>query len=127
VSEEYANGDVVESNPGVLRSNRAGAPMSRTSKTQGLSTLPPCVYYTRHKSFIKIGYSAALHNRIPHVGGVSNLLAVEFGDRATERARHQQFADDLAPDMGREYFHESAALVDHIEGLRADLGLTPTF
>jgi excisionase family DNA binding protein len=69
------------------------------------------IYYIRVGDFIKVGYSADIERRMRDYPPGTVLLAVEPGDRLTERKRHAQFRDSLA--WGNEWFLSSDALWDH--------------
>lgn len=80
--------------------------------------LPPprvdVVYYLRYADRIKIGTTANPRQRLAAVWH-DELLAFERGDRALERRRHAQFADDR---FGRtEWFRAGAALRAHVDAL----------
>jgi hypothetical protein len=77
------------------------------------------VYYVRQGDKIKIGYTWNLWARMNKIPGM--LLAIEPGDRETERQRHQQFA---AVRVGRnaEWFTGSPDLMAHIRALRQRYG-----
>ncbi len=72
------------------------------------------VYYLRFDDRIKIGTSGRLRARVaalPH----DELLALEPGGRASERRRHEQFADSRIP--GTEWFERTAELDAHVAAL----------
>lgn len=84
------------------------------------------VYYLRlPDGLIKIGTSRKALDRLAQhrrSKGASEVLAVEFGGRDLEAARHAQFKTDR---VGRaEHFNPSDGLMQHIADLRAALGLT---
>lgn len=54
------------------------------------------VYYLRTGPYVKIGFAASLARRMLAYPASSELLAVEPGDRDTERQRLQQFRPHLA-------------------------------
>jgi hypothetical protein len=76
------------------------------------------VYYVRFRDRIKIGTSGNPRSRLAQLR-FDELLAFERGGRATEQARHAQFAEYRFP--GSEWFHAHRALTDHIERLAADV------
>lgn len=77
------------------------------------------VYYVRIGSLIKIGQAADLKTRLRVYPPGSMLLATEVGERDTlEAERHQQFRDTRLSGYRREWFHPSAALIEHINTLR---------
>lgn len=84
------------------------------------------VYYVlAFDGIVKIGTSADLLNRLRAIDNDGrrsrdNVLAIEFGGQALERARHEQFSHLL--DHGREYFRLDSDLSAHIESLRSALG-----
>lgn len=71
------------------------------------------VYYMRINGRIKIGYTANLRQRSRNYPPGTELLAIEPGTRELEKRRHDRFSRSLAE--GREWFHESPALAEHIE------------
>ena len=80
--------------------------------------LPPprvdVVYYLRFGDRIKIGTSARPRRRLAAIWH-DELLALERGDRAVERARHEQFA---AQRHGRtEWFTADGELLEHVRAL----------
>ncbi|MFD0791344.1 GIY-YIG nuclease family protein [Microbacterium insulae] len=82
--------------------------------------LPPprvdVVYYLRYDDRIKIGTTANPRQRLAAIWH-DELLAFERGDRAVERRRHVQFADDRFG--GTEWFRRSPALEAHVGSLAA--------
>lgn len=75
------------------------------------------VYYVRIGSYIKIGYTRRLQQRIRQLrADFEDLLAVEDGNRDLESERHHQFRSDRL-DMRRENFQPSPALMAHIEDM----------
>lgn len=85
------------------------------------------VYYVRMQDgTVKIGTSADFLSRIrrhglPGMRGKDRVLAIEFGGRALERKRHQQFAHLR---IGKtERFRIGADLIDHIKSIRAETGI----
>jgi hypothetical protein len=93
----------------------AAAPLRRANPdVEGI------VYYIRINGQVKIGYTKNLRSRSRAYPPGSELLAVEPGTRETERERHSLFSRDLA--QGREWFHESDALTEHIAALVAEFG-----
>lgn len=78
------------------------------------------VYYLRVGERIKVGYSADVKRRMRQYPPTSQLLAVEPGDLALERSRHQQFAGSRAD--GREWFHPTVDLLEHVEQLVTEHG-----
>jgi hypothetical protein len=75
------------------------------------------VYYLQVGKLIKIGYTENLTRRLGEYPPDARVLAVEPGNRATERRRHEQFAEDL--EHGYEWFAPSPVLLTHIRRLRA--------
>lgn len=74
------------------------------------------VYYLRYRDRIKIGTTANPAQRfasLPH----DEVLAFERGDRMRERSRHEEFARLRIP--GTEWFETDAALLAHVDRLRA--------
>jgi hypothetical protein len=108
---------------------RFGAPppmdLGVASRVEAANALPPVVYYVRIGDHVKIGYSGNLGNRLRAYGGMNSLLALEFGDRASESARHAEFHEHLVPGMGREVFYAHPDLMAHITDLRVTFGLSP--
>lgn len=78
------------------------------------------VYYIRINEQIKIGYAADVTARMRHYPPGSELLAVEPGDRATELARHREFAPYLL--RGREWFEPSRRVMAQVETVRTKHG-----
>ena len=82
--------------------------------------LPPprvdVVYYLAYDDRVKIGTSSRPRQRLAAIWH-DQLLALERGDRALERRRHEQFAGDRFPRT--EWFRRSSALEAHIAGLAA--------
>jgi hypothetical protein len=78
------------------------------------------VYYIRINGQVKIGYTSNLTQRSRHYPPGSELLAVEPGTRELEARRHRQFSRDLA--RGREWFHESDTIRDHVTALVGEFG-----
>jgi len=88
-------------------------------------TLPPVVYYLRNREdLIKIGWTANLAQR-RHWHGVpwSNILAITPGTLRDERTIHFRFARYVA--RGVEYYYPVAPMFDHIDRVRAAVGLSP--
>ena len=83
------------------------------------------VYYLRlPDGLIKIGTSAEPLDRLARHRrdkGATDVLAIEFGGRALERERHEQFAH--LRDGRHEHFAPEPDLLAHIDYLRAGLGL----
>lgn len=79
------------------------------------------VYYLRINNLVKIGFTTNLAQRSRAYPPGSELLAVEPATTYTERERHQDFSRWRA--QGREWFHESETLSQHIESLVAAHGL----
>lgn len=88
---------------------------------QSLARCTTHVYYIRFASHIKIGTTASVTKRMKamHVHP-SALLAVEPGDRTTERQRHAMFTDERYERT--ELFEPSARLLDHIHHVRSLFG-----
>lgn len=74
------------------------------------------VYYLRVGPFVKIGTTTDLPTRLKAYPPDAVVLAVEDGDRKVEHRRHKQFRSCLAE--RNEWFHPSAELIEHINGLR---------
>jgi hypothetical protein len=72
------------------------------------------VYYATTGSYIKIGTTIHLDQRMKDLG--ANLMAVEPGGYDMEKDRHRQFHALLA--AGREYFFPGHELIRHIAGLQ---------
>lgn len=77
--------------------------------------LPPprvnVVYYLGYEDRIKIGTTANPRQRFSAIWH-DELLALERGDRATERRRHEQFAAERF--AGTEWFRRSPELLAHV-------------
>lgn len=79
------------------------------------------VYYAKIDGLIKIGASTTrnLNGRMRALSAES-VLATERGYYELERKRHRQFHRSRATDHpGREYFHPTEDLLDHVGQLRA--------
>lgn len=94
-----------------------------------VGTPPPrlsLVYYAqRRDGDIKIGTSRNLDGRIRTLCGEHGalaLLALEPGDRSTEKQRHAQFADYRRYDGAKqtEWFRCAGPLLEHMESLREE-------
>lgn len=83
----------------------------RADKTAG-----PVVYYIRRGHLIKIGTTTNMHDRM-HALMPDEILAIEPGDRAVEKARHKEFAGLRTSRLG-EYFYPGPILQAHIARLR---------
>lgn len=75
------------------------------------------VYYVRIGQLVKIGTTGQLDTRLRAYPPDAVLLATESGGHTVETERHRQFADTAVTKHG-EYFHPSAALIEHINALR---------
>lgn len=88
-----------------------------TSGPKPIVTKPTIVYYLRVGDLIKIGQTSDLPSRLASYPPNAALLATEPGERdILEAERHAQFASTRA--HRREWFHPSAALIEHINNLR---------
>lgn len=76
---------------------------------------PPVVYYMRLAELVKIGWSTHLARRLDHLNP-QGVMAVEWGARALESERHNQFATDH---VHGEWFRLTDALVAHVVDTRA--------
>lgn len=88
-------------------------------------TLSPVVYYLRNREdLLKIGWTANLAQR-RHWHGVpwSHILAITPGTLRDERTIHFRFARYAARDV--EYYYPVAPMFDHIDQVRAAIGLSP--
>lgn len=83
----------------------------------------PVVYYVRRGNLIKIGTTVRLHRRMNELMP-DEILAVEPGGEALERARHEEFRD-LALTSRGEYFFPSPTLIAHLERVRSEHGAPP--
>jgi len=92
------------------------------SATKGVARIkhgkPQCVYYVRNGARIKIGTTTDLPTRMLNVPG-DELMAIEPGTNATERRRHEQFADLR---VRGEWFDARLRLLDFVVELRMELG-----
>lgn len=77
---------------------------------------PGFVYYLRNGDLIKIGYAKNVFLRMAHYPPNAELLAVEPGSKALERARHGQFNHYLR--YGREWFREGPELTEWVDRIR---------
>jgi len=75
------------------------------------------VYYLRWQDRVKIGTSAQPRRRLAAIWH-HELLAFEPGDRAVERARHEQFAHLRE---GGEWFRADPELLAHAAALSGDI------
>jgi hypothetical protein len=73
------------------------------------------VYYIQIGERLKIGYSVDVKQRMRAYPPGSRLLAVEPGDRAIERRRHQQFVGSLTD--GREWFRPTPDIMELVQEL----------
>lgn len=76
---------------------------------------PNWVYYIETDGHIKIGHTTDLNGRLKSYPPTAQILGVEYGDRDLERQRHEQFNAYLA--YGREWFHDTQEIRDHIATL----------
>lgn len=104
-----------------LRKQQRAAELTEARETKAGNRETGTVYYARIGDYIKIGYSARLKNRLKTLR-IDELLAVEPGDPALERLRHQRF-DAERIDKRRENFRPSERLTAHIADLLAANGL----
>jgi hypothetical protein len=82
------------------------------------------VYFIRcEDGAIKIGTTTDIANRKRAFGyGWTHILAVIPGDRVLEHEMHVRYAEHLV--RGREYFRPVPELIDHINEIRASMGIT---
>jgi len=87
--------------------------------------LPPVVYYLRNREdLLKIGHTTDLANRRRQHGVPwSHILAITPGTLRDERTIHFRFARYVA--RGVEYYYPVAPMFDHIDQVRAAMGLGP--
>ena len=78
------------------------------------------VYYVRRGALIKIGTTVQPRKRFSSLMPDA-ILAIEPGGRGVERARHCQFMH-LRAGTGREYFRDTAELLDHARQVRSAYG-----
>lgn len=76
----------------------------------------PVVYYLRVGSYIKIGYSANLAERMRAYPPDAELLAMEPGSRLLESKRLKQFG--RYKQAAREWFEPGPLLLQHIKALQ---------
>lgn len=76
----------------------------------------PVVYYMRMDRLIKIGWSTNIKLRVETIMP-QGVVAVEYGGRDVERARHKQFMDHHSH---LEWFWLREGLWDHIQNVRVD-------
>ena len=76
------------------------------------SKRPGYVYYLQVGDRIKIGFTAFMEDRMRAYPPNSKLLAVHPGTMELEKATHSRFKLSLAD--GREWFHPSEKLTEHI-------------
>ena len=94
---------------------------------EALADLGSIVYFARHLGYIKIGTTGRLTQRRSHLGfSWADLLAIIPGDRAVEKAHHERFAAFRVDGdgLGREHFAPAPALMDYINGLRTQMGVS---
>lgn len=77
--------------------------------------LPSVVYYARIGGHIKIGWTGRLLDRMRWYPPCARLLAIEPGDRSTEKARHHQFAHLRVARY--EWFSPGPELLAHVSEL----------
>ncbi len=85
-------------------------------------TSPGIVYYLLRGSLIKIGTTTRPRARFDALMPDA-VLAVEPGDPALERIRHDQFGPFRNRDVGREHFDPNPVLINHIRKLREQYGV----
>lgn len=73
------------------------------------------VYYIKIGEQIKIGFTADLDGRLNSYPPNAEILGIEYGDKELEKQRHRQFHAYLA--YGREWFHDTQEIRDHIATL----------
>jgi hypothetical protein len=97
----------------------------RVTPTSISRELGPVVYFIRTTDdLIKIGYTTQLAGRKSAFGvGWDSVLAITPGTRNDETALHHRFAQHL--ERGLEYFRPAPDLIQHINQLRAALGVSP--
>lgn len=103
-----------------VRSSQIHRASSREAALWGIQF----VYYARRMGFVKIGYTASMAERVRHLRITwTDLLAVEYGDMALEKARHEQFAASrvTGEGLGREHYRLTPDLAEHIETLRQSM------
>lgn len=81
---------------------------------------PAYVYYVQVDDLIKIGFAKDVKKRMRAYPPNAKLLAVHPGTKDVERQMHVRFEADLA--RGREWFHKSPLLEDHISDTREQFG-----
>ncbi len=84
---------------------------------------PSVVYYLRVGGHIKIGYATELARRMQAYPPTAQLLAVEPGTLATEKALHDRFTVHRI--AGREWYQASDELLDHIASVVKQHGQPP--
>lgn len=77
----------------------------------------PVVYYIRVGSYIKVGHSANLAERMRAYPPDAELLAMEPGSRLLESKRLKQFSRYRS--AAREWFEPGPLLLQHIKSLQA--------
>lgn len=110
-----------------LQENRQaiGAP----STTAAMKALGSVLYAVRIDVLIKIGHTSDLAMRLRTLryrqgARYMQLLAVQFGTLADERAIHERLKPHLA--RGREYYHPTPEVLAIVNDMRADLGMDAT-
>jgi hypothetical protein len=108
------------------RSRQITLPLRPDQSLRSLcNDLPPVVYFIRTRDgLIKIGHTINFYDRKTAFDkGWLHILAIIPGSRQAEADMHKRFAEHLA--QGREYFHPAPELIDHINEIRASLGVGP--
>lgn len=102
----------------------AADPLPRVSDAL-LSALGPVVYAVQTRSgLIKIGHTTDLARRCKQTGyGHKSIIAFRQGTRADELAIHTHLKGHAI--KGREWYSWQPAVIDIINEMRADLGITP--
>lgn len=110
--------------------NRQSQAANRQEQMQALNDCDGIsyVYFLRRGSYIKIGTTRTLPNRLKALRcRRDDVLALIRGGAAEEAQLHRHFrsAQAFGDGLGREHFHPTPELLAHINKLRASSGVGP--
>lgn len=104
------------------REEQAGKWIERRKARDQWRNSDGIVYYILRSELIKIGTTTQPMRRFASLMPDA-VLAIEPGDVQLEKIRHEQFTDMRDPNVGNEYFHPRAPLIEHIRALREEHGV----
>jgi len=122
--------DVTDSKP--LRTERvynrphrfSPADERRESRSSLAREVGPVVYFIRTKrDLIKIGFTTDIATRHSTFGSFDQILALQAGTIADEKALHVRFSELLAD--RNEYFRPGPDLLAYINTIRSGMGIKP--